>query len=375
MNLLIDENIPGAHEAFARFGRVRLVPGRAIDATAVRDADALLVRSITRVDRALLAGSRVRFVATATAGTDHVRMEDLDALGIRFVHAPGSNADSVVDYVLGVLALAFPPPRGLAARTVGIVGCGQVGGRLLARLRALGVACRVYDPLLGRDIPPESGSLEETLACDVLSLHVPLTRDGEHATRHMIGAKEMALLRDDALLINAARGPVVDNAALLACMRRRPALRAALDVWEHEPHLDRALLARAVIGTPHIAGYAHDGKLRGARQVYAALRAFLGAGAAPAEPRELRPAPAGVLRAADCGSWQQAVLACYDPRGDDARLRAAMLDEDEGARAAAFDRLRRDYPLRREFSAWRIGMAALPGTPVHAALLAAGFAP
>ncbi len=375
MNLLIDENIPGAREAFTRFGRVRLMPGRAIDAATVRDADALLVRSITRVDRALLAGSRVRFVATATAGTDHVRVDELDALGIRFAHAPGSNADSVVDYVLGVLALAFPPPVGLAGRTVGIVGCGQVGARLLARLRALGVPCRVYDPLLTRDIPPESCSLEETLDGDVLSLHVPLTRDGAHATRHMIGASELARLRDEALLINAARGAVVDNAALLQSLGERPALRAALDVWEHEPLLDRALLARVLVGTPHIAGYAHDGKLRGARQVYAALRAFLGAGAAPADPRELRAAPAGVLRAEDCGSWQQAVLACYDPRGDDARLRAAMLDGDERARAAAFDRLRRDYPQRREFSAWRIGTAAAPGTPVHVALRAVGFAP
>lgn len=147
MNLLIDENIPGAREAFARFGSVRLMAGRAIDAAAVRDADALLVRSITRVDRALLAGSRVRFVATATAGTDHVRIDSVaHALGIRFAHAPGSNADSVVDYVLGVLALAYPAPRGLAGRTVGIVGCGQAGARLLVRLRALGVACRVVRP-------------------------------------------------------------------------------------------------------------------------------------------------------------------------------------------------------------------------------------
>jgi erythronate-4-phosphate dehydrogenase len=169
-----------------------------------------------------------------------------------------------------------------------------VGARLLVRLRALGMACRVYDPLLTRDIPPESCTLQETLACEVLSLHVPLTREGAHATRHLLGARELARLRDDALLINAARGPVVDNAALLEAMRRRGALRAALDVWEHEPQLDRALLARVLIGTPHIAGYAHDGKLRGARQVYAALRAFLGAGASPADPPELRPAPAGV---------------------------------------------------------------------------------
>jgi erythronate-4-phosphate dehydrogenase len=375
VKLLIDENIPGAREAFTRFGRVQLLPGRAIDAAAVRDADALLVRSVTRVDRALLAGSRVRFVATATAGTDHVRIDELDALGIRFAHAPGSNADSVVDYVLGVLALAFPPPQGLAGRTVGIVGCGQVGARLLARLRALGVPCRVHDPLLTRDIPPESCSLQETLRCDVLSLHVPLTRGGEHATHHLLGAPQLAQLRDEALLVNAARGPVVDNAALLDAMRGRPGLRAALDVWEREPRLDRALLARVLIGTPHIAGYAHDGKLRGARMVYAALRAFLGAGAAPLDPPELCPAAAGVLRAADCGSWQQAVLACYDPRGDDARLRAAMRDEDDGARAAGFDHLRRDYPVRREFSAWRIGAAATAGTTIHAALRAAGFAP
>lgn len=375
MNLLVDENIPGAREAFARFGSVRLAPGRAIDAALVREADVLLVRSVTRVDAALLAGSRVRFVATATAGIDHVRVEELEALGIRFAHAPGSNADSVVDYVLAVLALAFPQPAGLAGRAVGIVGCGQVGSRLLARLRALGVRCRVYDPLLTRDVPAEAGALADALACDVVSLHVPLTEAGEHATRHLIDARRVAGLCDDALLINAARGAVVDNATLGEAMQRRPRLRAALDVWEHEPRPDRALLARVLIGTPHIAGYAHDGKLRGARQVYAALREFLGATGAPADPPELRAPPAGDLRPADCASWQQAVLACYDARDDDARLRAAMRDAEEDARAVAFDRLRRDYPLRRELSAWRIGAAAAPGTPRHAALLAAGFAP
>jgi len=374
VKIVLDENIPGARSAFARLGAVIAMPGRSIDAAAVRDADVLLVRSVTRVDRALLAGSRVRFVATATAGTDHVRTADLDALGVRFAHAPGSNADSVVDYVLAVLALACPEAAALGGRTVGIVGCGNVGGRLLGRLRALGVACRTYDPLLA--VPaPGSAPLDAVLGCDVITLHVPLTLAGAHATRHLVGAPELARLREDALLINTARGPVVDNAALLAALRERPRLRAVLDVWEHEPAVDAALLARVTIGTPHIAGYARDGKLRGARMVYAALREFLGALDAPAEPPELCSPPAGVLAPGDRAAWQRAVLACYDPRGDDARLRAALGSGDAAARCAAFDRLRRDYPDRRELSAWRIGDDAATGGARQRELCAAGFAP
>ena len=376
MQLLIDENIPGAASAFGCFGTVRVQPGRAIRREALADVAALLVRSVTRVDRALLAGTPVRFVASATAGIDHVDTRALAELGIAFAHAPGSNADSVVDYVLAVLALAFPPPAGLDGRCVGIVGCGQVGGRLLGRLRALGVPCRVHDPLLGAAAPPEQAPLAEVLAADVVTLHVPLTSAGEHATRHMIDARELAALREDALLINAARGAVVHNAALRDALLARPHLRAVLDVWENEPLPERALLARVLLGTAHIAGYAWDGKLRGARQVFDALAAFSGSGdGALAGRAVLDAAPAGELLTADCGSWQQAVLACYDPRRDDAGLRAAALAVDAAARGAAFDRLRRDYPQRREFSAWRIGAAVAAGSAVHRELLAAGFAP
>ncbi|HNC70636.1 MAG TPA: NAD(P)-dependent oxidoreductase, partial [Pseudomonadales bacterium] len=149
MKLLIDENIPGAATVFGCLGEVRTLPGRTITRAVLHDIDALLVRSVTRVDRVLLAGTPVRFVASATAGIDHVDTPALAELGIAFAHAPGSNADSVVDYVLAVLALAFPGPASLRGRSVGIVGCGQVGGRLLRRLRALGVRCLVHDPLLG----------------------------------------------------------------------------------------------------------------------------------------------------------------------------------------------------------------------------------
>ncbi len=375
MKLLIDENIPGAASAFGCLGEVRTLPGRAIARAALHDIDALLVRSVTRVDSTLLAGTSVRFVGSATAGIDHVDTQALAALGIAFAHAPGSNADSVVDYVLAVLALTFPDPADLRGRSVGIVGCGQVGGRLLHRLRALGVRCRVHDPLLGAAAPPEEAPLAEVLAADIVSLHVPLTCEGVHATHHLIGARELRALQKDALLINAARGAVVDNKALLDALLVRPRLRAALDVWESEPLPDRALQARVLIGTPHIAGYAWDGKLRGARQVLEALAAFAGMDIDTEATASLEAAPAGDLCASARGCWQDAVLACYDPRRDDARLRAVALDEERAERAAGFDRLRRDYPQRREFSAWQIGVAVPAGSARCQELLAVGFSP
>lgn len=373
MKVLIDENIPGAASVFGRLGEVRMLPGRAITRTVLHDIDALLIRSVTRVDRALLAGTPVRFVASATAGIDHVDTPALAELGIAFAHAPGSNADSVVDYVLAVLALAFPGPAGLRGRSVGIVGCGQVGGRLLRRLRALGIRCLVHDPLLGDAAPPEEASFADVLAADVVSLHVPLTREGVHATHHLIGTRELHALREGALLINAARGAVVDNEALRDVLLARPRLRAALDVWEGEPLPDRSLQAHVLIGTPHIAGYAWDGKLRGARQVFEALAAFVGVVIDADVAAGLEASPAGDLHAGCCGCWQDGVLACYDPRRDDARLRAATLDEEHAVRAAAFDRLRRDYPQRREFSAWRIGAAVSSDSVRYRELLAAGF--
>jgi erythronate-4-phosphate dehydrogenase len=361
MKLVVDENIPAAREAFGRFGELRVCPGRAIGPDTVRDADVLLVRSVTRVDAALLADSRVRFVGTTTAGVDHIDTAWLAGRGIAFASAPGSNADSVVDYVLSSLALCLEPRAGLPE--VGIVGCGEVGGRLLRTLRAHGFACRVFDPFrAGID---EAAPLERVLACGVVTLHVPLTRDGPHPTWHLLDSRRLAALRQDALLFNTARGEVVDNAALLAVLHARPAMRAVLDVWEPEPELDIALLARCTIATPHIAGYALDGKLRGVAQVHAALCAFAGIDEEPVAALQL---PAAGTLDADRGGWRQAVIDCYDPRGDDARLRAEVV-ADPPARARAFDRLRRDYPVRREFSGWR----APAGAARRAELVAAGF--
>jgi erythronate-4-phosphate dehydrogenase len=364
MKLVVDENIPCAAELLAPLGELLLLPGRAIDAEAVRDAQVLLVRSVTRVDAALVAGSALRFVGSATAGIDHVDTAALAERGIAFASAPGSNADSGVDYVFSALAVAFPGRGELVSRRVGIVGCGEVGVRLLRRLRAFGVACVVCDPF--RDDIPENGPLQRVLACDVISIHVPLTLDGPHSTWHLLDAERLQALREDVLLINTSRGPVVDNAALLECLGGRPRMRAVLDVWEPEPEYDPRLLARCLAGTPHIAGYAADGKLRGMLQVHEALCAVMGVAGRPVHSLPL----AGVLPR-ELGSWQEAVLACYDLRADDARLRASLI-ADPAQRGRAFDRLRRDYPARRELSAWRLGDVS---GPLRQELLASGFSP
>lgn len=353
MRIVVDENIPDAASVFGAFGDVSCLPGRRIDAAAVRTADVLIVRSVTPVDAALLAGSRVRFVGSTTAGVDHVRQEDLARLGIRFAAAPGSNADSVVDYVLAALALAFPRAQDIAGRRVGIVGCGAVGSRLLARLRALGIACRVFDPFIAP--VAEAASFAEVLGCDVLTVHVPLTRSGPHPTWHLLGAPELARLGDDAVLINAARGGVIDSPALLAALIARPRRRAVLDVWEDEPGIDPALLQRCLAGTAHIAGYAVDGKRRGVAMVYEALRDFLGHGAPGASLPALASPPAGTIAVAATGAadWQHPVTVAYDLRRDADALAAGVRARPDAV-AAVFDGLRRDYPERREFSAWRV---------------------
>lgn len=371
MILVVDENIPGASRAFAPFGEIRLLPGRRIDSNCIKDAEVLIVRSVTRVDAALLGSSRVRFVGSTTAGVDHVNETELASLGIRFAHAPGSNAASVVDYLMSVLALCFPDADAIANRRVGIVGCGQVGGRLRRRLEALGIACRICDPLLPDAELPERASLRAALDCDVVSLHVPLTRSGAHATWHMIGDAELACLRNDALLINTARGPVVDNRALRTVLARRASLRAVLDVWEDEPAIDTLLAQRVLLGTPHIAGYALDGKQRGCRQVYEALCAFLRCTPEQSSLNALALSGAGELNVPPeprDSLWQRAVLACYDVRRDASPLlEAARSGRDI---APVFDAWRRDYSARREFSAFGVA-AALAG---DASLRAAGFA-
>ena len=274
MLIVADENIPLLDEFFAGFGEIRRYPGRQIDAAAVRDADLLLVRSVTRVDQSLLADSQVRFVGTCTIGTDHLDLDYLDSRQISWCSAPGCNARGVVDYVLGsILALAEQQGVDPAQRSYGIVGAGHVGGRLLKVLRGLGWAVKACDPPLAALQTGEFVDLAEILQdCDVLSLHTPLAAD----TRHLVGASQLAALRPGAWLINASRGAVVDNQALRQRLESGADLQVVLDVWEGEPLVDVPLANLCHIATPHIAGYSLDGKLRGTAQIYQAFCASMG---------------------------------------------------------------------------------------------------
>lgn len=354
MHIVADENIPLLDAFFAPLGRITRLPGRQISREHLLDADALLVRSVTRVDPQLLADTPVRFVGTCTIGTDHLDLPGLAAAGIAVASAPGCNARGVVEYVLSCL-LTLSERTGLDWRTrrVGIVGVGEVGGRLAQTLAALGVECLLCDP--PRANRGESGfaPLDQLLTeCDVLSCHVPLTHSGPDATWHLLDAGRLVALRPGAWLINSSRGPVIDNHALKAVLAERADLQVALDVWEQEPQVDGELLQRCALGTPHIAGYSLDGKLRGTEQIYRALCASLGV-PAPLTLQSLAPdAGRAQLRfAADTpAQWllERSLRQVYDVRDDDARFRAAMLPLAGQSTAAAFDALRKGYPLRRE---------------------------
>lgn len=369
--IVADENIPAIRASFGGLGEVRTRPGRTLTRADLEGAEILLVRSVTRVDRALLEGSPVRFVGTATIGTDHLDLEYLHSRGITVVSAPGSNAASVVDYVLSCLCVLDGVLERLlgGGATVGIIGLGNVGGRLLRRLQGLGIRCIGYDPLL----PPAPGlplcDLDTVLAADVICCHTPLTTVGSYPTRHLLDTGRLQRLRPGAVLLNAGRGAVVDNAALTMLLAGRPDLRVVLDVWEGEPALHAGLPERVTIATPHIAGYAWDGKLAGTRMLLEACSRYLHMplpDPPAAEPGPLLADAAGLEGAA---LLRAAVLAVYDVREDDRRLRAVLA---AGEGAAGFDRLRRDYPRRRELSVLRIaGWEALPA-PARALLSALG---
>lgn len=348
MKILVDENMPYAEALFGRLGDVQAVAGRAIPAPALALADALMVRSVTRVDGALLDGSRVKFVGTATAGTDHVDEDWLARAGIGFSAAPGCNAIAVVEYVFSAL-LWLTQRDGFALRdkTVGIVGAGNVGGRLQRRLNAFGVRTLLCDPPLA-----EAGALgdwqplEKLVAeADVLTFHTPLTRDGRHATWHLVDGALLAALPRGRIIINACRGAVVDNAALLRALEGGKPLSVVLDVWEPEPGLSLPLLARVDIGTAHIAGYTLEGKARGTTQVFDAYSAFVGSDARASLAAALPAVERIRLRGAiDEEAMRLLAHLVYDVRRDDMQLRRAA------GLPGEFDRLRKNYYQRREWS-------------------------
>ena len=360
MKIVCDANMPYVAEAFGTLGEVVLRKGREICAADVRDADALITRSTTHVDRALLHNSRVRFYGSGVIGTDHIDIPYLEARGIAWCGAPGCNAESVADYVTAALLwLGGRYGATLEGRTLGVLGVGNVGRRVCRHAAALGLRVLACDPPRQRD-PADAEArafvtLERLLAeADLLTCHVPLTREGPDATRHMLDAAAFSRVKPGLILVNAARGAVVDTAALLAVLGGRVS-HAVIDCWEGEPAYSPALLQAADLTTPHIAGHSYEGKVNGTAIVYRRACAFFGVPAVYPFALPTSPLPCWEGPAAGRGDedvLREIVRRVYDIEADSARLKRSCV-EDATARAAAFDRQRSDYPMRREFGATR----------------------
>lgn len=346
LRIVADENMPLVGEYFSGGHELRLLPGRSIGAEDVADADALLVRSVTRVDEKLLGKSRVRFVGSATIGFDHLDTAWLEAHGIAWKTAPGCNADSVAEYVVACLAalqkegrVELPPQRAVLA---GVVGVGNVGRRVAQRLRMIGCDVLLNDPPRAeRESDFLSTDLKEFDAADIVCLHTPLVKDGAYPTHHLVGEKLLARMKPGAVLISAGRGEVVDFDALARYAHK---LRLCLDVWNPEPEVRLDMLDKAEIASPHIAGYALQAKWRGTSMIYAAAADFFSL------PLKNVPEPIARphLNFELAGSWGEVVLGVVDPRADHVRMLAALKGCDK--RSPAFDRLRKEYPVRHEFA-------------------------
>jgi erythronate-4-phosphate dehydrogenase len=367
MRIVVDEAIAFWSEAFASVGEVRPIRGSRIGPGDVRDADALIVRTVTRVDRALLEGSSIRFVGTATIGTDHIDIPYLQSQGITHVNAAGCNANAVSEYVTAALHL-LAARRGwdLRSRTLGVVGVGHVGSRVVRKAEALGMPVLLCDPPL-RDLTGDAKYLElgEVLEADIVTFHVPLTKSGPCPTRHMAGALLFGKLGPSRILINTSRGPVCDGAAMKDALRAGALGGAVLDVWEGEPRLDYELVEKVEIASPHVAGYSMDGKIRATEMMVEALCRFAGLEAAwdsstfHHATRELS------IGSPDAhGAVAESVRKAYDISVDDESVRRLATLPAEQA-ASAFEKLRTGYSYRPEFHHFRVSLA--PG--------AAGAAP
>lgn len=386
LKIVADENIPSLERYFAGIAQLVCYPGREIDSAVLADADVLLVRSVTRVDRSLLEGSSVKFVGSATIGLDHIDTAYLGEQNIAFAHAPGSNAQSVVEYVCSAICSLRKHMGGFLSKRVAVIGCGNVGSRLARLLKSLGCEVVGHDPFLASLADISLVSLEEALGADIISLHTPLTREGPHPTYHLLDGKRLALLKPGALLINSGRGAVIDNAALLRSLQTTGDLFVALDVWESEPNISLELMRIVDIATPHIAGYSLDGKLAGTRMLYEALCHCFALECPSVEvsvsvmsqdqSRRSVNVPGNNLPGSIdpeelfAGLIQQV----YDVRLDDQRMRKALAiertDKSTDEQAREFDLLRKNYPIRREWlnyslncppgSAAENGVACLP---------------
>ena len=344
MKIIIDNKIPFIKEAVQRIAdEVIYAPGKDFTPKLVRDADALVVRTRTHCNRDLLEGSRVKFIATATIGFDHIDTEYCKRAGIEWTNAPGCNSASVAQYIQSSL-LVWKSVRNkrLDELAIGIIGVGNVGSKVAKVAQNFGMRVLLNDlPREEKEGKGNFSSLDKIAKeCDIITFHVPLYKEGKYKTFHLADENFFRSLKRKPLIINTSRGEVIETNALLNALNSQTISDAIIDVWEHEPEINRELLEKVIIGTPHIAGYSADGKANATRMSLDAICNFFQIDG----DYEIK-APAPAFPIIQAKSHEDAILQIYNPVEDSKRLKA---------HPELFETLRGDYPLRREEKAYTI---------------------
>ena len=353
MKIIADENMPNVEALFGGLGDITLVNGRSLSKEQLMDADVLLVRSVTKVNESLLEGTPVKYVGSATIGTDHVDTEYLSEKGIGFNSAPGCNADAVADYVFSSLSYLYltKSVNWLEAK-VGVVGQGNVGRCVASRFVELGCEVVAYDPLVNETVSGVTlTTLCEVMTCDVICLHAPLTHTGAYPSFDMINDEYVGHLSAGQTIISAGRGGVINETALIERFHALGgALNLVLDVWHEEPHPNMQLAALCDIATPHIAGYSKQGREKGTWFIYQSVCSFFDI---PLKSSFSEAVSQGsiceIKMNSDLGKEEalnRAIQCCFDVARDSARFKYVMSSgEDKG-----FDWLRKNYVERDEFN-------------------------
>ena len=355
MRILIESGIAYSVPAFSHLGKLSTFKGRSLSPQQLSHAEALIVRSTTEINGAVLEKSPVKFVATTSAGVDHINIRELEDLGVKFVSASGCNALSVAEHVICCI-YAYSKLRRIDPRslTVGVVGFGHVGSALGALLKKLGIRFFANDPPLNGKGGFSSSPLDQCLKCTVVTLHVPLLKNGEHKTVGLVGADEIEALMPNSLLINTARGGVLDERALLNRIHSRSDIYTAIDCWEGEPSISNALLQKATYASPHIAGHTAEARLRATLSASASLADFLGNDRKPSiELSRTRKHNISLVE----GTSVRSVLDVLSLVHDLGRLKSSLMAGAEQAprlKPEFFDKIRGASELRREFKTYRI---------------------
>lgn len=348
MKIVADQNIPFVEEAFGTMGTVVTAAGHEITPELIADADILLVRSVTKVNQELLEGSKVRFVATATIGTDHIDQKYLEESNIGFSSAPASNANSVAEWVMtAMFAIAKEQGVDLTTKKLAIVGVGNIGSLLYKKAKAIGMNVVLNDPPKAAEGNCAFFSIEEVLKdADYISFHVPLTYDGEWPTAGMINDSMLSMIKDGAVVINAARGRTLLEEPLLKHVDRFDEL--VLDVWPEEPVVTNKLLKKTRFSAPHIAGYSFDGKCSGTGMIYRAASAFFFEQQIWSEKSVLDAVETDPIEYSEKGGIAEVLLTACDLESDDERMHK-IADKKGDDRIDYFNTMRKEYPRRYEF--------------------------